>query len=262
MISAEQFLQERSQCAKRIDSPQAINQPTNHAELPQEIRDAANRGWQVFPILSGSLLASDAGALVDTATCDLSILEGLPSTYPGCRFGLRTGPNSAVWVAEMREPRAASVLYRLAGTCPENVEQEWDGLTLLCRGAGSTYAFFRWPPDALSMIRLGSESDPCLVLHGNCSWVPLPPSSFKGSPYVYLNRAAVSMTPAFLSDLLFEYPAINSVKAEQQQFSERPTHSGSLPPLKHSSVIRKELKTMKFADPVAWRSKSGVTRRR
>ena len=65
----------------------------------------------------GVLLASDADALADTATSDLSILEGLPSSYPGCRFGLRTGPTSAVWVAEMREPRAASVLYRLAGTC-------------------------------------------------------------------------------------------------------------------------------------------------
>jgi len=262
MIQAEQFLRDHALRARRIDSPQAADHPHSHTELPQEIREAARRGWQIFPILSGSLLASDADALADTATCDLSILEGLPSTYPGCRFGLRTGPTSAVWVAEMREPRAASVLYRLAGTCPENVEQEWDGLTLLSRGSGSTYAFFQWPPDALSMIRLGTESDSCLVLHGDCSWVPLPPSSFKGSPYVYLNRAAVSMTPAFLSDLLFEYPAINSVKAEPQQYSVRPDHSGCSQHLKHSDVISRERKTVQFSDPVAWRSKSGVIRRR
>ncbi len=262
MIQAEQFLRDHAQRAKRIDSPRAADHPASHTELPQEIRDAAKRGWQIFPILSGSLLASNVDALADTATSDLSILEGLPSTYPGCRFGLRTGPNSAVWVVEMREPRAASVLYRLAGTCPENVEQEWDGLTLLSRGAGSTYAFFQWPPDALSMIRLGTESDSCLVLHGDCSWVPLPPSSFKGSPYVYLNRAAVSMTPAFLSDLLFEYPAINSVKAEQQRISKRPTHSGSSQHLKSHNVDGRERTTVQFADPVAWRSKSGVTRRR
>ncbi|MFZ1085962.1 MAG: bifunctional DNA primase/polymerase, partial [Terracidiphilus sp.] len=237
MIQAEQFLRDHALRLKRVDSPQATDHPDSHDELPQEIRDAAKRGWQIFPILSGTLLASNADALADTATCDLSILEGFPSTYPGCRFGLRTGPNSAVWVVEMREPRAASVLYRLAGTCPENVEQEWDGLTLLSRGSGSTYAFFQWPPDALSMIRLGTESDSCLVLHGDCSWVPLPPSSFKGSSYIYLNRAAVSMTPAFLSDLLFEYPAINPATVEPQQYSTRPVNSGSSRPLQRSGVV-------------------------
>jgi hypothetical protein len=138
MIQAKQFLKDHALRLKRIDPPQAADHPNSHAVLPQEIRDAAKRGWQIFPILSGSLLASNADALADTATSDISILEGLPSNYPGCRFGLRTGPNSAVLVAEMRDPRAASVLYRLAETCPENVEQEWDGLTLLSRGSGST----------------------------------------------------------------------------------------------------------------------------
>ncbi|MFZ1083898.1 MAG: hypothetical protein WAN35_02900, partial [Terracidiphilus sp.] len=137
-----------------------------------------------------------------------------------------------------------------------------DCITLLSRGATSTYAFFKWPMGASSMIRLGSESDPRLILHGNRSWVPLPPSTFSNVTHTYMNDAEVSETPGFLVDLLFEFPAINPATVEPQQYSTRPVNSGSSRPLQRSGVVSRERKTVQFADPVAWRSKSGVTRRR
>ena len=262
MIQAEQFLKDHAQRAKRIDSPQAKNQTDNHAELPQEIRDAALRGWKIFPILTGSLRAPVANAMIDRATSNLSNLENLLSACPFYGYAVQCGPKSGIFAIEMRDPRSASILYRLAGITPQNADEEWDGLTLLARGAGSTFAFFKWPQDASSMIRLDSESNSSLILHGDGSWVPLPPSSFNGSTFVYLNCAEVSEPPKFLSDLLFERSAVNLVSADAQRLQGRPTHSESLLPLRRNDVVGKERKTVQFEDPITWRGKSGVTRRR
>jgi hypothetical protein len=85
---------------------------------------------------------------------------------------------------------------------------------------------------------------------------------FSNVTHNYINHAEVSETPAFLVDLLFEFPAINPAPAEPQQYSVRPDHPGCSQHLKHYDVIRRERKTVQFSDPVAWRSKSEVIRRR
>jgi hypothetical protein len=149
----------------------------------------------------------------------------------------------------------------MPGIFLQSDEEYWDGLPLLAHGSAKTYAFFQWPA-GLSMRRHVHNPAPGLISHGDCSWVPLPPSEFAGSHHEFLNQQALREAPEFLIDFLFEIPSVCSCPIEPQQYSVLPDHSGCSQHLKRPDVIGRERKTVQFSDPVAWRSKSGVIRRR
>jgi hypothetical protein len=230
----------------------------NFAKMPQAIRDAAKRGWKIFPVPTDSLFAVDA--LIGTATNDISILEHFPSLYPSCGYGLQTGSASGVCVAEMVGTHGASALYKLAGITGHNDGDIWDGLTLISCGGKRTYAYFEWP--AGFSMRLSFNSEPSLIIHGEGSWGPLPPSEIDGIQHAYVNDAAVEALPNLLIKRLFKPLDSKGGFAKLLKFPQRPTNSKSLPWMKRPDSFRKERKLLQFPDPVAQRNKMSFPRRR
>ncbi|MFZ1083445.1 MAG: bifunctional DNA primase/polymerase [Terracidiphilus sp.] len=258
MESAFAYLQQRPFLVKSIDGTQSPDLKANPAKLPQAIRDAAKRGWKVFPILADSLFAVDA--LIGTATNDISILEHIPSSYPSCGYGLQTGSASGVCVAEMVGTHGASALYKLAGITGHDVGDIWDGLTLISCGGKRTYAYFKWPYKFSMMSFCNSE--PNLLLRGECSWVPLPPSEIDGIQHAYVNAAAVEALPDLLIKRLFKPLDSKSGSVKPLKFPDQPTNYGSHPWQKRPDSFRKERKLLQFPDPVALRNKMSFPRRR
>lgn len=241
-ISAEQFLLDFALRARPIDAPQTSNCQPISAELPKAIRDAAKgRRWRIFPITTGSLRAPAANALIRNATSNISILEELPALYPGCRYGLATGSESGVWVAELDGEWNAQALYGLAGIAISSADESWDGNTLLSRGGSKTYAFFKWP-NGLAMQRSCLNLIPGLKLHGEGSWVPLPPSEFLGACCEYLNAEAVAETPDFFVSLLFKAHGSDFGPAGPPKYPPRSVNLGNYPSWKkHSSSAEKQM---------------------
>jgi len=230
----------------------------NPAKLPQAIRDAAKRGWRIFPVPTDSLFSTDA--LIGTATNDIFILEHFPSMYQNIGYGLLTGSASGVWVAEMVGTRGATALYKLAEIAGHDAGDIWDGLTLIsCRGT-CTYAYFEWP--AGFSMRLSFNSDPSLIIHGEGSWVPLPPSEIDGIQHAYVNDADVESLPDLLIKRLFKPLDPKSGFAKPLNFPQQPTNYGSHPWQKRPDSFRKERKLIKFPGPVAQRNKMSFPRRR
>jgi hypothetical protein len=228
-ISAEQFLLDLALRARPIDVQQAPSTHPNSAELHKAIRDAAKgRGWRIFAVPTSSLWAPAANALIRKATSDVSILEELPSLYRNCRYGLATGPESGVWVAEFDGVWNAAALYGLAGIEIFSADEYWDGNTLLSRGGSRTYAFLKWPR-GLAMQHSRLNLVPGITIHGAGSWVPLPPSEFSGSLYEYINDEAVAETPDFLVDLLFKVHGSDFGPAGPPKFPPQPAYPGRLP---------------------------------
>ncbi len=258
MKYASTYLQKGLFLVNSNDRKQSPDLQANAAKLPQAIRDAAKRGWKIFPIQIDSLFAADA--LIGTATSDTSILENVPSMYPNSGYGLQTGSASGVCVAEMVGTRGAAALYKLAETARHSFSDIWDGLTLLSCGGTRTYAFFEWP-NGFSM-RLSCNSDPSLILHGEGSWVYLPPSEVDGIRHAYVNDAAVEALPDLLIKRLFKPLYSRSGFAQPLKFPLRPANSGSQLGLRQPDIFKEKKKLLQFPSPVVQRNKISFPRRR
>ncbi|MGD0938997.1 MAG: bifunctional DNA primase/polymerase [Terracidiphilus sp.] len=228
-ISAERFLLDFKLRARNIHALQTPNCQPNSVELPQAIRDAAmGRKWRIFPVTTGSLRAPAANALIRDATSDISALEEQLALYPGCQYGLATGPESGVWAIEFDGGWNAAALYGLAGIVMSCADDHLDGITLLSREGSKTYAFFKWPL-GLGMQRSCINQVPGLRIHGDGSWVPLPPSEFSGGRCEYVNDEAVTETPDLLVNLVFKAQGAGSGLAGPPKYPPQPVFSGSLP---------------------------------
>jgi hypothetical protein len=92
MKSMEEFFSD----LERRGSPLArlsFNPHNHRSTLPDAVREAANRGWKVFPF---SMLAKATGRpdlLIGEATSNLSRLEELAVEYPGCGWRAAAGPS-------------------------------------------------------------------------------------------------------------------------------------------------------------------------
>jgi hypothetical protein len=62
--------------------------------LPSAVRQAANRGWMVFPVGPLAKLTANPDLLIGEATNDISLLEELASEYPECDWRVAMGPSS------------------------------------------------------------------------------------------------------------------------------------------------------------------------
>jgi hypothetical protein len=258
MKSAFTYFQKRPFLVNSIDKKQSPDLQANSAKLPQAIRDAAKRGWKIFPIPTDSLFCADA--LIGTATTDISILEHFPSMYQNFGYGLLTGSASGVCVAEMVGTRGAAALYRLAEIAGHDADEIWDGLTLISCGGTRTYAYFQWPVGY--SMRPFRNSVPSLILHGEFSWVPLPPSELDGIQHVYINDSAVEAPPDLLIKRLFKPLYKKSGSAEPLRFPPRSANSGSQPGLRRPDIFNKERKLLQFPGPVTQRNKMSLPRRR
>ena len=194
MKSIEEFLSDlkrrQTSCSGALTSQQHNRRPV----LPQAVRQAANRRWQIFPVYPLAKLNGNRDLLIGEATSDISRLEELAAEYPLCGWGVAVGPSS-LCILEVSGAQGSDSLAALS-------REEGECLTLQARRGDTAWAFFRYPKglvlrDSAKKLAAG------LRMLGRGDSCALPPSG--GS--VYINPwAEVETVPTWLRELAFETP--------------------------------------------------------
>jgi hypothetical protein len=199
MKSVPDFLSSRKQrnLASRTESVAACESTSERFEIPSELLIAVSRGLLVFPVIGYSKYAATRGG-IESATSDLAQIEYWIRHHHGdpLNWHAATGTSAGDGVAAL-EVRGDHGRMALCQVC----QDDWDWIdTLRSQASDSTrYLFFRWPA-ALMMRRSVMRIGPGLILHGEGSSVPIPPSrSASGIDLVYLSpQAALAPTPRWL----------------------------------------------------------------
>jgi hypothetical protein len=194
MKSIEEFL---SNLERRPGSPAprfTTNRHPNHPSLPDAVRQAANRGWQGFPVSLVARATARPDLLIGEATRDISRLEELAAEYPGCDWRVALGPSS-LCILELDGPEGRDTFAALS-------QEQGDCLTLQARRGDIAWAYFRWPDglvlrdgarELMTGLRILGPGDSCIF----------PP--FGGSLYVN-PWAEIEAVPYWLRELAFESP--------------------------------------------------------
>lgn len=213
MISAEEFLKEHERSAQSIATTRPLFDP---AQVYAGLRDAANRGWRVFPIPPAysrhALVTRDR---IAEGTSNLVTLEEMADANSGYRWGLATGQASGVFVLEVEGALGRVAVSRFVTLY---VAEFSDCQTLTSRAGESLFSYFRYPV-GLVLRQGGRYPSPGLRIHGDGDFVLLPPSRYSSKiAHEYLNPdESVATAPQWLLDLAFE-------AAKEESVSRIPPH--------------------------------------
>lgn len=194
MKSIEAFL---SDLARRQSSSFAAftsEQLKHHPALPDAVRQAANLGWQIFPVSPLAKLKGDPDLLIAEATSDICRLEELAAEYPLCDWRVAIGPSS-LCILEVSGAPGRNSLAVLS-------QEEGDCLTLQAQRGDAAWAFFRYPQ---GLVLRDSEKKLAVGLRmlGPGDSCAIPPSG--GS--LYINPwADIEAVPGWLRELAFKAP--------------------------------------------------------
>jgi hypothetical protein len=182
---------------KSLSSPlAAFTSSTNHRHsiLPEEVRQAANLGWRIFPVCPLAKLLGNRDLLIGEATCDVSRLEELAAEYPSCEWRVAVGPSS-LCVLQVVGPEGRNSFAALS-------QEQGESLTLQSRRGDTAWAFFRWPA-GLVLRASAKKLAPGVRILADGESCPIPPSG----GCVYLNPwEEVQAVPCWLRELGFETP--------------------------------------------------------
>jgi hypothetical protein len=202
MKSAEDFLISLKQ--RSISSLAESALASKPVDIPTELLIAVTRGLLVFPVIGHSKYAATKAA-IETATSDLAQIGYWIRYHHGdpLNWHAATGASVGDGVAAL-EICGDQGRMALCQAC----QDDWDWIdTLRSQASDNTrYLFFHWPAD-LSMRRSAKEIGPGLILHGEGSSVPIPPSrSSSGILHVYLSpsAAAIADAPEWLITVAFQ----------------------------------------------------------
>jgi hypothetical protein len=145
-------------------SPQS--QPLDR--LPPEIRTAAARGWRWLPVQ-----AHGKTPLVrewpKVATTAVDRLEAWAGEFPGCNWGMATGPGSGVFVLDVDGELGRTSLL----ACHRRGQKIPDTLSTYT-GTGS-HVYFRWP-EGRTIHNSAGKLAKGLDIRGDGGFVVIPPS--------------------------------------------------------------------------------------
>jgi hypothetical protein len=191
-MDIERFLSEHSSLLSA-----AFNcSPSHHPPtLPEEVRQAANLGWRIFPVSPLAKLTGNPNLLIAEAVCEVFRLEEFAAEYPSCEWRVAIGPSS-LCVLQVVGPEGRKSFAALS-------QDQGECLTLQSRRGDTAWAFFRWPA-GLVLRASARKLDPGLrILADGDSSCPVPPSG----GCVYLNPwVEVQAVPCWLRELWFEAP--------------------------------------------------------
>jgi hypothetical protein len=176
--------------------------PSNHPPtLPQEVRQAANLGWRIFPVSPLAKLTGNPDLLIAEATCETSRLEELAAEYPSSEWRVAAG-RSSLCVLQVVGPEGKNSLAALS-------QDQGECLTLQSRRGDTAWAFFRWPA-GLVLRASAKKLAPGVRILADGASCPVPPSG----GCVYLNPwEEVQAVPCWLQELGFEAPDHSPGKA-------------------------------------------------
>lgn len=216
--------------------------------LPDAVREAANRGWQIFPGSPHPKLVGNPDLLIGEATSDISRLEELAAEYPSCNWRVAAGPSSLciLKLVGQQGRNSFAVLSQEQGEC----------LTLQAHRGDTACAFFRWPKGLVlrssaknlaTGVRTLGCSDSCVI----------PPSggSFFKNPW-----ADIETVPCWLRELAFESPETPPANTVRVPASSPP------PPCRSRAHIKKPRPAIRKGYPISshpgWRGGFRISRRR
>jgi len=183
------------------------------------LRDAALRGWKIFPVLTSSRHVMGAFAMLSQATDDLEQLEAWAIQYPNCNWALATGSESGVLVIEMDGCVGSAsfswLLFEnheeLADNSPTLISQTENG------GSDTVCAYYRWPTKEANRLLRGVIA-PGMRLRGDGDYVLIPPSIRRdGIRYLFLHPdAKVAAMPEWLIEQVSDDPLEDAVHAPEK----------------------------------------------
>jgi len=167
------------------------------ADLPQEICEAASRGWRLIPIKVGAKKPPLLKNWQKRATSDLQQLKIWASKFSGCNWAVATGPGSGVWVLDVdgENGKSALVEFHLQGLILPD--------TLSVRSPNGAHFYFRNPP-GLSVRNSVETLARGLDTRGDRGYTLIPPSVHpSGTPYTYDDpNASVMDAPKRLLEMI------------------------------------------------------------
>src|SRR5271165_2096607 len=168
----------------------------NHlsALLPEEVRQAANRGWRVFPVSKLAKLKGRPYLMIGEASSEISILEELAAAaHPVFEWRVAVG-QSTLCILRLNGPLGRE---SFAGLVPDLDEC----LTLQASRGDTVWAFFRWPKGLVLRASAGRPAPGVSILgEGSCI---IPPSG----GCTWLNPwGEIEAVPYALRELAFETP--------------------------------------------------------
>jgi hypothetical protein len=162
----------------------------SRSRLPEEVRQAANRGWQIFPVSPLAKFSGNPDLLIAEATSQVSRLEEFATEYPACRWRVALGPSS-LCALELEGQAGKKSFTALAG-------DQGECLTLQARRGDEALAFFQLPKGSVLRASAKKLASGLRILGESCF---IPPSS----GYVWVNPwADVEAVPYSLRELAFE----------------------------------------------------------
>jgi bifunctional DNA primase/polymerase-like protein/primase-like protein len=142
-----------------------------HSTLPEEVRTAAARGWRLLPVKPRAKTPL-VKEWQKVATSNLDQLEGWAGQFPGCNWGVATGPDSGVWVLDVDGEKGRESLAALEaehGPLPPTLSSRTG------REDGGEHRWFAWQVDC-NIRNRASTLAPGLDVRGAGGYVVIPPS--------------------------------------------------------------------------------------
>lgn len=193
MRSIEEFL---SDAARRKNSPSATftsDQRNRRSALPDAVRQAASRGWHVFPVIRLAKVIGNPDLLIGEASSNLSLLEELSVEYAPSEWRLALGPSS-LCVLELSGRQRSHAFAALSG--------QGECLTLQAQRADIGCAFFAYP-EPLVLRDSAKKLVPGLRVLGPGDSCTIPPCG----GWFYINPwAEIEAVPNWLRVLAFDAP--------------------------------------------------------
>lgn len=218
--------------------------------LRQEVRDAANRGFAIFPVPDLAKLTAQRDLLIGEATSDISCLEQLAALNPLSTWRAAVGP-SGYCVVRMDAQKGAAWF---TAKCQD---QGVDCVTLTAVCGDMLWAIFRWPKNLV--LRASAEGLPSgvsVLVDGDS--FPVPPSN--GCEWAN-SWAEIEAVPYWLRELAFEFPDSPPGKiAPLPSPYHRPTACRSN--MRFDKPHRGTKKGYPTCDQAGWRAGFRVSRRR
>ncbi len=156
---------------RRISSDAAFTSLRGKSTSPlhPELRQAASRGLEIFPVSELAKLTGNLDLLIGKASSDISRLMALTEENPLSPWRVAIGP-SGLCVVEVAGSAGWAALSAL------NQEQE-DCSTLRVERGGMTWALFRWPKGLVPRnpakrlppaVRILGEGRSCVCFRQSC----------------------------------------------------------------------------------------------
>lgn len=181
-------------------APSPGNSP---AELAEALRQAAKRGWRIFPVIPQEEYARGVTAHVGEATSDTSCIKEWATEHPLCMWHVEIGPASDLCVLSVSGMHGMSEVRIF---CLDDSDR-WDSHTLRSQAGGDhSWALCKWP-EGLVMRTAEKRLEPGLDILGHGSCCTIHPSTCSCGQCIYVDaKNEIAAVPKWLVRLGFDQP--------------------------------------------------------